>query len=87
MSLITPIASATPLTLGAPSAPILGLGAAFVLLFLFVVVYITTRYKRCPSNRVLVVYGKVSGAAGREVHARRRRVCRSAVPGLRLPVS
>lgn len=41
--------------------PLLGLAAAVVLLFLFVVVYMTTRYKRCPSNRVLVVYGKVRG--------------------------
>ncbi len=50
-----------PLTLGAPSTPILGLGAAVILLFLFLAVYITTRYKRCPSNRVLVIYGKVGG--------------------------
>ena len=61
MTSITLGAIATPVTLGAPSTPILGLGAAFVLLFLFLAVYITTRYKRCPSNRVLVVYGKVSG--------------------------
>jgi flotillin len=47
--------------LGAPSGPILGLVAGVVLLFLFMAVYLTTRYKRCPSNRVLVVYGKVRG--------------------------
>jgi flotillin len=35
---------------------------AVVLLFIFVVAFIATRYKRCPSNRVLVVYGRVGGA-------------------------
>ncbi|HEX8340571.1 MAG TPA: SPFH domain-containing protein [Tepidisphaeraceae bacterium] len=35
---------------------------AFVaLLFISFVTLLTTRYKRCPSNRVLVIYGKVSG--------------------------
>ncbi len=32
-----------------------------VLLFLFVAVFIARRYKRCPSNRVLVVYGRGTG--------------------------
>ena len=36
------------------------LGAA-VLIVLFVVIFISTRYKRCPSNRILVIFGKVSG--------------------------
>ncbi len=46
-------------------------GALFsvVLLFLFVAAFIATRYKRCPSNRILVVYGRVAGAkAARCLH-------------------
>ena len=38
---------------------------------LFVFVLITTilrRYKRCPSDRVLVVYGKVGGGSARCIH-------------------
>ena len=31
----------------------------FALMFFFFVVFLATRYKRCPSDRVLVVYGKV----------------------------
>ena len=30
-----------------------------VLVLLFVLIFIATRFKRCPSNRVLVIYGKV----------------------------
>ena len=32
-----------------------------VLLVLFFVTMLVRQYRRCPSNRVLVVYGKVSG--------------------------
>ncbi|GMU65589.1 MAG: flotillin [Acidobacteriota bacterium] len=32
-----------------------------VLLFLFLVTMLVRQYRRCPSNRILVVYGKVSG--------------------------
>ena len=39
----------------------LGTIATIVLLLLFVVTMIVRQYRRCPSNRVLVVYGKVSG--------------------------
>ncbi|MCB1120953.1 MAG: flotillin family protein [Verrucomicrobiae bacterium] len=35
--------------------------AALVFLFLGTVIALATRYKRCPSDRLLVVYGKVSG--------------------------
>src|SRR6187402_1383581 len=38
---------------------------------LFVFVMITTilrRYKRCPSDRILVVYGKVGGGSARCIH-------------------
>jgi flotillin len=37
------------------------LGGAAILLLLFFLIYITTRYRRCPSNRILVVYGTVGG--------------------------
>ena len=39
----------------------LGLIATIVLLLLFVFTLLVTQYRRCPSNRVLVVYGKVAG--------------------------
>ncbi|MCP3980148.1 MAG: flotillin family protein [bacterium] len=38
--------------------PIIG---AFVLLVLFFMTLLVRQYRRCPSNRVLVVYGKVAG--------------------------
>jgi flotillin len=41
---------------------ILGLVAVVVLVGLFGLALIATRYKRCPSNRVLVIYGKVAHA-------------------------
>ena len=40
-----------------------------LLVFLFAAVFITRQYKRCPSNRVLVIYGKVGGSqAARCLH-------------------
>jgi len=39
----------------------IGVFFALALLFLFVVVFIVKQYKRCPSNRILVIYGKVAG--------------------------
>jgi flotillin len=36
------------------------IGAALIIL-LFVAVFIVKQYKRCPSNRILVIYGKVAG--------------------------
>jgi flotillin len=38
-----------------------GLGAAVFLLLLFFFMFAVTRYKRCPSNRILVKYGNVGG--------------------------
>ncbi len=49
------------------SGPLLWLGVALVLLVAFgftTIVFIVKQYKRCPSNRVLVVYGR-SGKDGR----------------------
>jgi flotillin len=34
---------------------------ALLLIFFFVLLFLVTRYKRCPSNRVLVVFGRVGG--------------------------
>lgn len=42
---------------------LIGLVAAILLLFVFIVTYIR-RYKKCPSDRILVVYGKVRGGEG-----------------------
>ncbi len=39
----------------------IGVVATIVLLVLFVLTMLTRQYRRCPSNRVLVVYGKVAG--------------------------
>ena len=50
-----------------PFGPII-IGIVF-LLILFLIIFFVKRYKRCPSNRVLVVYGKVSGQrAARCIH-------------------
>ena len=46
-------------------------GLAFViLLVLMFAVWVASRYKRCPSDRILVVYGKVGGANGETLSAR-----------------
>jgi flotillin len=37
----------------------IGLAALF---FFMVFITVTTRYKRCPSNRILVIYGKMTGS-------------------------
>ena len=39
----------------------LGIIFAACMLIVFIVVFIIKRYRRCPSNRVLVVFGKVGG--------------------------
>ncbi len=48
----------------AETNPILlfGLPAAVVLIILFMSFFLASRYRRCPSNRILVVYGKVGGS-------------------------
>jgi len=46
-----------------------GLIGALLLLFLFIAAFVIKQYKRCPSNRVLVIYGKVgSSQAARCLH-------------------
>jgi flotillin len=44
----------------------LGLLGSVALLFLFLLIFVVKQYKRCPSNRVLVIYGKVG--ANRAAH-------------------
>ncbi|MFY9243432.1 MAG: SPFH domain-containing protein [Polaribacter sp.] len=43
-----------------PFAGLIGIGVAILFIFILLVA-MTKRYKRCPSDRILVVYGKVSG--------------------------
>ena len=54
-------ATALALQAGVAPNPLVWLGAvgAAVLLFLFFVAFVVKQYKRCPSNRILVLYGKV----------------------------
>ncbi len=47
----------------------MGALGSVLLLFLFAAAFIIRQYKRCPSNRVLVIYGRVSGSqAARCLH-------------------
>jgi flotillin len=47
----------------------LGLIASGALLFVFFTVFVVRQYKRCPSNKILVIYGKMSGSqAARCIH-------------------
>ena len=57
---VSPLAALTPQ--GSSNAVLwFGLLSGGLLLFLFVAVFIVKQYKRCPSNQVLVVFGKVRG--------------------------
>ena len=40
----------------------------FVLLLALPLIYLATRYKRCPSDAILVIYGKVGGQSARCIH-------------------
>lgn len=49
-------------------APLLGIGFAILFVFIILVTFIR-RYRRCPSDRILVVYGKVgTGQSARCIH-------------------
>jgi flotillin len=50
-----------PLQLGG-SASLLAIGFAIIFFFIIIISFIR-RYKRCPSDRILVVYGKVGGGS------------------------
>jgi flotillin len=42
---------------------------AFIIIVVFLVVFLASRYKRCPSDKILVVYGKVGeGRSSRCIH-------------------
>lgn len=46
-----------------------GLGGFVLLLFMFTALFVTRQYKRCPSNRILVIYGRVGDKqAARCIH-------------------
>ena len=60
-------------------------GLLVVLVFFTFVLMLSSRYKRCPSNRVLVIYGKVGQGRQRPLHPRRGDVRLAADPGLQLP--
>lgn len=65
---MTSLASLPLAILPAELIPIFaGLGAVLFLFMFFLV--LTRRYKRCPSNRILVIYGKVrAGRAAKTLH-------------------
>ena len=57
-----------PLQLSSGSATLLTIGFAILFFFIIIISFIR-RYKRCPSDRILVVYGKVgSGNSARCIH-------------------
>ncbi|MBC6993027.1 SPFH domain-containing protein [Neolewinella lacunae] len=42
---------------------------AIILLFALFVIFLVSRYKRCPSDKILVVYGKTGGGASAKCYA------------------
>ena len=45
------------------------IGLVFLALFVFIILFLAQRYKRCPSNKVLVVFGKgVGGGTSKTIH-------------------
>ena len=44
--------------------PIVVFTVIIVVIGLMTLIWLATRYKRCPSDKILVVYGKVSSAKG-----------------------
>jgi hypothetical protein len=60
----------------------LGLGFAAILVIVSPAIFFARRYRRCPSNRILVIFGRVGSERAPQVPARRRRVRLAAHPGL-----
>jgi flotillin len=58
---------------GFPWATTLFIGLPAVLA-LFLGIFFLQRYRRCPSNRILVIYGKVGGATAKCIHGGGRMV-------------
>lgn len=58
------------LAASATSAPPRGVILAIITAVAVIVLFLSLakRYKRCPSNRILVIYGKTSGGAARCIH-------------------
>ena len=57
-----------PLQIGSGSGTLIAIGVAILFFFIIIISFIR-RYKRCPSDRVLVVYGKVgSGNSAKCIH-------------------
>jgi flotillin len=49
--------------------PILLIPLGLIIIVFFMIVYMASRYKRCPSDKILVVYGKVgTGRSARCIH-------------------
>ena len=59
------------------------MAAVAALAFLSLASLFASRYRRCPSNRVLVIFGKVGGGNTAALHPRRRGLGHAADPGLR----
>ncbi|MCC6573506.1 MAG: flotillin family protein [Planctomycetes bacterium] len=47
---------------------LVAIAVIFVLILVFLVVIMAQRYKRCPSNKILVVFGKGVGGAAKTIH-------------------
>jgi flotillin len=64
---------------------VMGLIVFVVVLAMLFIIFLARRYKRCPSNAILVVYGKVGGKAASKCLHGGGRLRDPADPGLRLP--
>ncbi|MCY3805794.1 MAG: flotillin family protein, partial [bacterium] len=40
---------------------VIGLVVGLVVILLIAILWVASRYKRCPSDRILVIYGRVGG--------------------------
>ena len=49
------------------SSPI-SLIAIFAVVLFVTIVSLTARYKRCPSDKILVIYGRTGGSSARCIH-------------------
>lgn len=63
-----PPASAPLALVEFPMGPTVMLVGVILLVGFSALLFVATRYKRCPSNRILVVYGRTKGKAARCIH-------------------
>ena len=54
-----------------------------ILILIGILLLFVNRYKRCPSNRILIIYGKNRTGRG-EVRPRRSSVCLAGLAGIRM---